>query len=216
MKTIYQTPAKIVIGVAILTITFILICISTNGYGQQARCEDHFKPGIALGSYCSGNGHGTYYDVAMSLRVHRSTIMVGPSLQKASGNLNAAKLWYSYSLTAVEPSCRKGRTGEWTDPTTELCFFTSVQYYKGAILSKAVRELEANMDKSTDDVLRKMKLNTVELSGGIGIHFRINDKVHVRTYVGVAYYQHLNLHEQLFHDKQGAVMIAGLGIGLGN
>jgi hypothetical protein len=119
-------------------------------------------------------------------------------------------------LTGVEPSCRKSKTGEWTDPNTELCFYTSLKFYKGAILSKAVRELEENMDKSTDDVLKKMRLNTVELSGGIGIHFRINDKVHVRTYVGVAYYQHLNLNQPLFHDKQGAVMVAGLGIGLGN
>lgn len=209
MKTNSQ-PRKLVIIVSITTLIFILLCASTHGYGQ-VRCDDHFKPGFVLGSYSSGNGHGTSYEVLGSLQSHRSTLMAGPTFQKAARKLNGIKVWYSYSLTGVEPSCKRHAYA--TDTDIELAFFAFAQYYNGAVLSKATLRAEGDLDAEMHSHYTSLRMNTVELAGGMSFNFKLGEHLKIRTYVGVSYYNHLNFNESMFHSKNAAVLMTGLGIG---
>src|SRR5688572_14694464 len=83
-----------------------------------------FRPGIQIENYVNGNGHGSFYSFAASIRKGGGSFSMGPCLQKANKSFSGMRFRYSFAVTGPDAINQ--------DDREELNFFITGAFYHKA------------------------------------------------------------------------------------
>lgn len=204
---------SIQIGFKHILLFLSLIC-TTSSFAQKKVYNNHFSYGLNIDRYVNGNGHGSYYNLAATASLNKSTIAIGPSFQRCSKQVNGMKFLYSYSVTGLRGRSHKNQYLDQYDEREELSFFCSVQYIKNAGLSSSTLDCEGRLSTETLLHYQNLRFNTIESYAGMAFNFKVFGFVKLRSFIGLGYYKHLNFQELMTHDGSAVVLSTGIGIGL--
>jgi hypothetical protein len=164
--------------------------------------------GTGMETYNTKDLHGTYYSAHLCMIRKRTSITLGPVMQKRTSEIQGVKLGLSVAVKSDDAALYPD--GQEPD-MLQLKFFAFAQYVDHSKLSyKAARvETLTNLERNTD--FSNMRLSTATV--GTGCELDINFKyICVRTYAGLSVFHHFNFDRSLFHEETCAGLVFGVGV----
>lgn len=173
---------------------------------QMQRQPWRFGTGIEM--YNTKDLHGTYYSAHLCMMRKRTSITLGPVMQKRTSEIQGLKLGLSIAVKSDDAALYP----EGQEPDMlQLKFFTFAQYVNNSKLSYNAARVETltNLDRNID--FSNMRVSTATI--GTGCELDINFKyVCVRTYAGLSVFHHFNFDKTLFHEQTCAGLVFGVGV----
>lgn len=171
----------------------------------------HYARGVGLGieSYINGDAHGSFYSLRLQFKNGRTTVGLGPCLQKRGGELNGGKISVSYFLTGLD------ETYDREDPSDEIelrALFT-LQYTNKARMSYHASRTETLTNPESTILYNDLRFSTVTATLGPEIDYNIG-KVRLRMYAGASFFDHLNYPDAMYRPKIGTALVFGLGVSI--
>jgi hypothetical protein len=164
--------------------------------------------GTGIETYNAKDLHGTYYSAHLCMIKKRTSITLGPVMQKRTAEIQGLKLGLSVAIKSDDAALfPDGDERE----TLQLKFFCFGQYVHNSKLSyKAARvETLTNLERNIN--FSDMRLSTATV--GTGCELDVNFKyVCLRTYAGLSVFHHFNFDKSLFHEETCAGLIFGVGV----
>lgn len=196
-----------------MLMTFFVIFSNSKIYAQALKTK--FNAGIE--SYLSGNGHGTFFGGYVGIDKGRSSISIGPSLQKRSLKVNSGKLSYSYILAGYKKTQQKlnmfdqvkenlaeldslkleSMAEEEHNSRLQLRFYSYLQYTHNALLSDntELRDEKPYTGTHNNENLNnwnQIRISTAELGIGAELQIKLTNKLYWKNTIAVSGYYHLN------------------------
>ena len=175
---------------------------------QKQKKHVPWRFGTGIETYNTKDLHGTYYSAHLCMIKKRTSITLGPVMQKRTAEIQGAKLGLSIALRSDDAALYP--EGQEPDKV-KLKFFMFGQYVNNSKLSyKAARvETLTNLEKNIN--FSEMRVSTATVGTGCELVFNFK-YVDLRTYAGLSVFHHFNYDKSLFHEETCAGLVFGVGV----
>jgi hypothetical protein len=187
-----------VLRIAILLCLLVLnVCYLAAQTGTRSA-----RAGIAVGTSCSGNGHGTFYTPGLVLGYGRHQLELSAMVHKRSGLTRGGRMYWSYNLTAPRyDSFNYERIG--------LRLISYAQYNDPLPLSYGTVREEQMIRRNEQVDWNSVSLSTAEVGSGVQLSIGLGRHVSWRNYIAAAAYHHLNYSNWMNHPECAVVLSMG-------
>ena len=242
MKTILLTETsntanamkkrKFTISLFIIT-ALLTVLFSSKLFSQEQKAK--FNTGLE--TYMSGNGNGAFFSAYVGMDKGRSSLSIGPSIQKRSLKVNTGKLSYSYILAGYKKPQKKLSMYERAktnlsvidsskldeedfadyDPKMQLRFYSYFQYTYNASVRHNIEimgEQPENIADSPAKTWDHMRISTAEIGIGAELQIRLAKKIWWKNTVSVSTYKHLNSPVPSCHNVSPISLTIGTGFNI--
>jgi hypothetical protein len=192
-----------------LSAAMINKAIEPESIKEQKKVERvPWRFGTGIETYNTKDLHGTYYSAHLCMIRKRTTVRLGPVMQKRTAEIQGMKLGISIAVKSDDAALYP----EGQEPDMlQLKFFLFGQYVHNSKLSyKAARvETLTNLERNIN--FSDMRISTATV--GTGCELDINFKyVCLRTFAGLTVFHHFNYDKTLFHEETCAGLVFGVGL----
>ena len=201
---------------------FIISLSSMYLYGQT-----EIKPvnsvGIIMETYASGNAHGAMYSGLVNFNLAKSSISIGPCIQKRNMNFTDGKIVYAYLLNApriikceeLDAEEFEERTGDViVEDGIQIKFNTYVQYLQNASLAFSAEKLESHVNRIENINWKSVQLSTVECGIGFEFNVRLRNNLYIRNYINASVYYHTKYIQNMHHEQYATTLNLGTSISI--
>ncbi len=168
--------------------------------------------GFGTETYINGDAHGTFYAANVNLTHGRSTISIGPCLQKRSQEVNGGKMSFSYLISGINELYEdESESAAVLNDIVELHALCNLQYTHQSRLSYCAAQAETIANPESTINYGEARFNTITATIGPEVDFSIK-KVKIKTYAGASFFHHFKYDESMYRPRTGTALVFGLGI----
>jgi len=218
MKTLSKQSKFKNVAVAQVIVMFALTLLSFCTYSQNNR-QTNYKVAPGIGTFISGDGHGTMYEGSLNLSNGKNIFSLGAIIQKRKTEFSGVSFSYVKPLFSRDYSYYGLPYEEFAEKNVQLFLFSKGSYIHQSRLSYNSEKLEEKAFYSETDIIpdfSSTKFSTVEAFAGFGLNVKLGSSLVWGNYIGFGTYYHLNYLKGMHHARMAPVIALGTSIRLLN